>query len=1179
MLLASVTNQMLNRVAVGFISMTTSRFVARAPPYTSSGSMARGCFASLILKRVFGGPLRNLVLHGIRSNFGRMLQLQPIPEFMRDLQRAAYRKSCRHFYHFYHSMDAEYAELCVLAQPNLAFNLALNPRAPTFSSHFSPSSLYNRCSDQEARQQSQQLSTIQLLLQYRANVNAKAKECGNTALMDAAFEGCESAVLLLLQHQADVNALEFVYDYNYDRDIGREEYPNKRGRSALMIAALQGHESIVRLLLKNQADVNAVDCFGSTTLSRAAAGGHLPIVRLLLQHRIQSSKEPRTRKDRQVFERFINASDHILSIHCGGEDWTALKKAAYNGHESTVRLLLEHRADVNATGRKGESALRKAAIQGHESTVRLLLEHRADVSAQSLVKYTYTRTVLHESIVLLLLEQRADVNAADENGDTALKVAANEGHESTVRLLLEHRADVNATGQYQQTSLMNAVSRGDESIVRLLIEHRADVNAVDMNQYAVLSTAVSNGQESIVRLLIEHRAHVNAADWSGEISLITAAKKGHESILRLLLDHQADVNAVDKKRNSAISFAAGRGDESIVRLLLEHRADVAGGNIAVMAASRSMHESIVLLLLEQRADVNAADENGDTALKVAANEGHESTVRLLLEHRADVNATGQYQQTSLMNAVSRGDESIVRLLIEHRADVNAADEFRETAFSRSVSSFFESPSGITSVLLEHRADVNAVDRDGKTLLMRASLGYGSGLARLLLEHGADVHAVCNYGMTALVVALLARNESIVGLLYEHQAEPRSQRDWQRIEYFLNLPNNCEKWKLFGTDNSYSHCFEFEGAFLLRHVIRHYDESAVRMLLMHRADVHAVDRDGKTALMEAILQQNVPIVRLLHEYQAQPRTRLDWEPMIHFVNTTQFGGRNLLGYAIHKGGESCIHVVTMLLEHRADVNASYEDSYSARMQQHQDQTTKNVCGSNALTEAASKGMECVVRVLLEHRADANAASKRLGDRGSTALMLAARLGHESTVRVLLEHRADANTADTDQRSALMLSAHNGHESTVRLLLEHRADVNSRVLGGIIWSACPPNLSLMLLLIENKADVNACFTTKIDQGVSGLMLAASRGLDSLAQLLVEQRADVNAATTGKGETALMCAASNNHESVVLLLLEHRADTYAADKTNETALKKAAAKGHEHIVRLLLEHSSSSSSSMPS
>jgi hypothetical protein len=154
MLLATVTNQMLNRVAVGFISMTTSRFVARAPPYISSGSMARGCFASLILKRVFGGPLRNLVLHGIRSNFGRMLQMQSIPESMRDLQRAASTKSC---WHFYHSMDAEHAELCVLAQPNLAFNLALNPRAPTFSSHFSSSSSYNRCSYQEARQQSSAL--------------------------------------------------------------------------------------------------------------------------------------------------------------------------------------------------------------------------------------------------------------------------------------------------------------------------------------------------------------------------------------------------------------------------------------------------------------------------------------------------------------------------------------------------------------------------------------------------------------------------------------------------------------------------------------------------------------------------------------------------------------------------------------------------------------------------------------------------------------------------------------------------------------------------------------------------------------------------------------------------------------------------------------------------------------
>jgi ankyrin repeat protein len=59
---------------------------------------------------------------------------------------------------------------------------------------------------------------------------------------------------------------------------------------------------------------------------------------------------------------------------------TALKSAARNGHESTVRLLLKKGADIEAKDRKRETALYKAASDGQESKVRLLLEKGADIS-------------------------------------------------------------------------------------------------------------------------------------------------------------------------------------------------------------------------------------------------------------------------------------------------------------------------------------------------------------------------------------------------------------------------------------------------------------------------------------------------------------------------------------------------------------------------------------------------------------------------------------------------------------------------------------------------------------------------------------------------------------------------------------------------------------------------------
>ncbi|KAJ7806204.1 ankyrin repeat-containing domain protein, partial [Mycena olivaceomarginata] len=67
----------------------------------------------------------------------------------------------------------------------------------------------------------------------------------------------------------------------------------------------------------------------------------------------------------------------------GGEYGTALRAASLAGHIETVRLLLEHSADVNIIGGKYGTALQTASLTGHIDTVRLLLEHSADVNKES----------------------------------------------------------------------------------------------------------------------------------------------------------------------------------------------------------------------------------------------------------------------------------------------------------------------------------------------------------------------------------------------------------------------------------------------------------------------------------------------------------------------------------------------------------------------------------------------------------------------------------------------------------------------------------------------------------------------------------------------------------------------------------------------------------------------------
>lgn len=190
MLLATVIHAMLRRVAFGFIPMTTSKLFAYAPRVSSSGSMSRSQLTRLFFYRVFSSCLRSFVIHDVRSFFGRMLQMRPVCKSTLAMQNAAVA-SRGWFDESKFDRDDEYAELCVIAEPILAL---LRPKESSYS---------------QRKRHGQSLGRIQLLLQYRADANTKG-ECGNTALMDAAFQGCESVVLLLLQYKADVNASEIV---------------------------------------------------------------------------------------------------------------------------------------------------------------------------------------------------------------------------------------------------------------------------------------------------------------------------------------------------------------------------------------------------------------------------------------------------------------------------------------------------------------------------------------------------------------------------------------------------------------------------------------------------------------------------------------------------------------------------------------------------------------------------------------------------------------------------------------------------------------------------------------------------------------------------------------------------------------------------------------------------------
>jgi len=258
---------------------------------------------------------------------------------------------------------------------------------------------------------------------------------------------------LLGFHQLTLWLLQGGASVNQDNEEGVQ-------RTALAAAACNGHESIVRLLLAEGAEVNTAEGKYGTALHIAALHGHENVVRLLLSNGA-----------------IINKSIGIYG--------TALQCAAFPGHEEIVQLLLDRGAEVNGppTGHFG-TALQAGAFRGHLNVVKNLLAHNADVNSvggcygtalQAVSFGGYPQGAAVDSVVSLLLDSGTDINAVTGAFGTALQGAAAAGNVSVVQLLLARGADVNAIGGRYGTALKAASERRNGDIVRMLLEKGARI--------------------------------------------------------------------------------------------------------------------------------------------------------------------------------------------------------------------------------------------------------------------------------------------------------------------------------------------------------------------------------------------------------------------------------------------------------------------------------------------------------------------------------------------------------------------------------------------------------------------------------------------------------------------------------------------------------------------------------
>lgn len=567
------------------------------------------------------------------------------------------------------------------------------------------------------------------------------------------------------------------------------------GRTALMVAALQGHAAIAAALLDAGAQVGLADSRGTTALMEATRSGSEDVLRLIAAH----DRAPDV----------LDATGRsALMIACQSRQ----------ACEGTVRHLLLAGASTELATTDGRRAVDFAAAAGRWNIVALLdpdyplPANMADskpveVDPQSPLHLLDALRFEHWNIVENFSTQIRDWTAG-QRLQLFLELAE---HESPAARswLLDHglQADALATdsaagfatllGRLPATATAviewhaaGGSSAGSDAVVRIsdalaaagendharleqlalaTIEGGADMFSGDDDARTPLAHAVASGSVTLVQTLLDRGVDPNSRDRQGRSPLFDALALPAESALnmtRVLLRAGADPELTSASGETPLGLALARPEPELRHWLnwplwkLPCRR-VRPDDLSAAAAVGDIEAVEKLLNLGMTIDV--VDAQGANALLRACGCGHAALAGRLIELGADPEHKAPSGATALSAAVTARRDGVVATLLKHGVPVDQRLPAGGTALMIAAALGFPE---IAALLLGHGAQANAQDERGTRALhavgqfafRSAETTRAQRTIELLLAHGADVNATNASGQTPLLLLLGARTE-------------------------------------------------------------------------------------------------------------------------------------------------------------------------------------------------------------------------------------------------------------------------------------------------------------------------------------------------------------------------------------------------------------------------------------
>ncbi|KAI9177609.1 hypothetical protein LWI28_017266 [Acer negundo] len=330
------------------------------------------------------------------------------------------------------------------------------------------------------------------------------------------------------------------------------------------------------------------------------------ILRMLLQHFSPNTPHyGRTLLHHAILCGNAGAVDVLLSCGANVECPITTQKTKFRpihlasrlGFSTVVQSLINSHCDINSKTESGDTALMISAKYKQEECLRVLAQTGADfglvnvagqaassIAGSNQWSLGFQQAVLNvikagkiptssstsvfsplmfaaragdfEALKVLIRWREINLDYQDDNGFSAVMVAALKGHVEVFRLLVYAGADVKLHNKSGETAItLSELNQNCDQFEKVMLEFALEKGNRNAGGFYALHCAARRGDLEAVKLLTSKGYDVNMPDGDGYTPLMLAAREGSGPMCQLLISSGAICDIKNARGETALSLA------------------------------------------------------------------------------------------------------------------------------------------------------------------------------------------------------------------------------------------------------------------------------------------------------------------------------------------------------------------------------------------------------------------------------------------------------------------------------------------------------------------------------------------------------------------------------------------------------------------------------------------------